>query len=234
MSIHKLVFISTILIVCNSFVSANDSLPWKKNIVYSLNAGYTINTVYGSMHDKDQKENYQAGLGEIKMTNKGGISINFRIARRISDAAYFKTGVSFLYRQVNPQDNTINVYRDELSTGYLSFPLLAGVKASPGNGPFGFFLEFGPLFNVRLFDNSMIGPDRSDFKTHLASVSLCPAGGISCSFPHSTLMLQYTLVYDVTNAYTEYLYWTSSEPRKPFSYKYKTHCFSFGFQWHPF
>ncbi|HET6994771.1 MAG TPA: hypothetical protein VFI06_07305 [Chitinophagaceae bacterium] len=234
MSIPKLAFIPALLILSVSCVLANDSLPGKKKIFYTFTAGYTLNTVYGSMHDKDQELNYLAGLGKIKMTNKGGFSVNFRIGKRLSDFVYCKTGVSLLYRRVNPQENTIIVYRDELGTGYLSFPLIAGIKAAPGRGPVGFFLEFGPSANFSLFDNTKIGPDRSAFKTHVFSFSISPSGGLSFSFPYSTILLQYAFVYDVTSAYTEYLYWTPAEPRKPFDYKYKTHCFSLGFQWKPF
>jgi hypothetical protein len=229
----KIILITLIALIISAKIFAIDTTGKKRPFITTLTFGYTNNTVYGSMYEKDRELNNRAGIGPIEMTKKGGLAINFRMAKKIDDFIAVKSGISFIYKQVNPQDNTIYIYRDELRTGYLSVPLLAEINTAINmDSQFNFFLEFGSSANFRLFDKSISGPDRNGFKTSFVSFSLLPGAGLSCRLPHGTrLLLQYNYMHDISNAYIESLYWSSAEPNRDFNYKYKTHCFSIGFQW---
>lgn len=221
------IFFLLIVFLAND-VFASDSTKIKRGYILSISAGLTNNTVYGSMVDR----NNQFGTN-VKMENRGGYAINVNIEKNLSTYFFFQTGLNFIHKQVNPMVNTTAIYQDELKTDYLSIPIKVGVNLFPEKNTLNFALTVGTLTNLRIKDNSKIGPDRVAFKSAALSESLC--GGVQINFiasPNSKLFLQYNYTYDISNSYTETLYWSSEEPHKDFIYKNKTHIITLGYQWH--
>lgn len=203
---------------------ANDSLKGKTLI--SVNAGYTFNTVYGSM----VKRNNDFGEN-VTMTNRGGFLVGVLFETPMQQS-YLRYGIGYIQKQVNPMNGTYAIFKDTLNTGYISLPFLVGSNIFPTDRPVNIQVEAGPVANFRLIDNSSTGPDRVGFKTPFFTLSAC--AGASVSFLANNkmkLLLQYRYMVDMTNSYVETLWWSSQEPNKEFIYKYKTHAVSLGIQW---
>jgi hypothetical protein len=203
----------------------------KSQTFLSITAGYASSHVFGTMPQKDLQ--YDAPLGgKLHMENGSGFTFGIIAQRNLSDYFYLRSGLQYIQRQVDPEEKTIVFYKDSLKTGYLSLPILFGINVWPQGHPVNLSFEFGPVANFRLSDRTKIGPDRVAFKTSFASLSLCPGATLSFSSTSGQmLLLHYSYMFDITNAYVEYLYWNSSDPRRPFTYKYGTSIFSFAYQW---
>jgi hypothetical protein len=198
--------------------------PW---LMYA-GGGLTHNTVYGSM----VKRNIQFSDDDLKMTDKAGFLLSVQLEKQVSDLLFIRTGIGYIQKQVNPMQNAWAVYWDRLKTGYLSIPLLAGIHFIPPDQRVNLAISAGPSFNFRITDNSYVGPDRVDFKTSLISTSINAGATLSCRLESKTrIVLQYNYAHDISNTYIETLWWSSAEPNKEFTYKYKTSSFSLGFQW---
>jgi hypothetical protein len=195
----------------------------RKNYI-SVSSGFTNSIVYGSMQERNNTDH-------AEMRNRRGFLLSVLFEKPINQT-YLKYGIAFIKKQVNPMEKTLWTYKDELKTLYLSIPFLVGFKLLPVAEKTNVQLEVGPVANIKLKDNSLIGPDRSSHKVPFIALSAC--GGISCSrelCPNLKLLLQYRYLYDVTNSYIEGVYWTPQEPDKKFIYKYKTHSLALGLQW---
>jgi hypothetical protein len=198
----------------------------QKKTWLSISGGYTNSTVIGSM----VKRNIQFG-DEVKQTNRSGFSLNALFETPLNPA-YIKYGLGLLYRQVNPMNGTWALYKDELKTTYLSLPFLIGGKVLPPTNAINWQIEAGALANMRIGDNSEIGPDRVGFKTPFLTASLCAGTTVSMQINSGLKWIfEYRYIADITSSYIEALYWSSEEPNKKFIYKYRTHSISMGFQW---
>jgi hypothetical protein len=214
-----------VLATINTF--ANDTTR-RKPLYLSISAGFTSSKVYGSMVDKNEQFDKT-----VTQENGGGFAVNFHLKKMISDFFYFKTGLNYLLKQVDPQQNTGYVYKDRLKTHYLSLPILFGLNFRPAESKFNASIEFGPSADFKLIDKTYKGPDRKSVKTNFASLALNP--GVTLSYaasPKVSLQLQYSYLHSITDNCVEELYWGSTaEPIKKFAYKYNTQMITFGIQW---
>lgn len=226
---YRIILSLTILLYLTSTkVFASDTTSLKKPIFLSVSVGYVKNNVYGSRVDKN-KESDEA----IQQENNKSYAVNFQLQKQFTSELYLRTGISFIKKQVDPQENTNVYYRDRLKTYYLSVPLTAGVNVPlTGNEKLGLGLEFGPAVNLRLSDKSYVGPDRVSSNTSFATLSLNPGASLDYKLSTNTkLTLGYTYMLDITDAYIERVYWNNHYPRRKFAYKNKTQMLSLGLQW---
>jgi|GEM_PF-1724514 len=213
-------------------INPNINHPW----YITINAGYTINRAGGSLFNLVQDLDRQYGIKNATQKNGGGFEVNVHFQRQIFDLAYIKTGLGYIQKQVNPEENSYPLYKDSLKTGYLSIPVLFGVGVPLNESKtFRLMAEVGPTGNVKLIDKSYHGPDRAGFKTYPVVLGLQAGAGIAFKLQSSVHMqLLYTYRQDITHAYDESLYWGgvgSSEPIRTRSYIFKTSSFSVGLQW---
>lgn len=191
----------------------------------SISGGVTSSTVYGSMVERNNQ------FGEnVTMTNRTGFLVQVFMEKQ-GRRSYIKYGMGYVQKQVNPMNGTYALYKDHLKTGYLSLPVLSGIRCLHPDNPVNVQLEAGPVLNIKLVDKSITGPDRVGFDTKPFVASVC--GGAVFSFSMKSKMkflFQYRYTHDVTNSYVERLYWNSDEPNKKFTYRYKTHHASLGLQ----
>ena len=169
----------------------------------------------------------------VTQENTGGFAINFHLKKMVSDFLYFKTGLNYILKQVDPQQNSGVVYKDRLKTHYLSLPILFGLNFRPVNSKFNASVELGPSADFKLVDKTYVGPDRKSVKTNFASLAITPGATLSsAASPTVNLVLQYSYLHSITNNCVEHLYWGSTaEPIKKFVYKYNTQMVTFGIQW---
>lgn len=210
-------------------IFAADTTITRNPVFFSISVGFTSNHVYGSMVDKNEQFDKN-----VQQKNTGGYAINFHIKKVMTDHLYFKTGLNYIKKQVDPQINTSNVYKDRLNTHYLSLPFIFGMHVLPvDKSKFNFSIEFGPSADFKLADKSYFGPDRKSGETNFISLALNP--GVCFSYAvgqKANLVLQYTYLRSITNSYVEQLYWGSyTEPVKKFVYKYNTQMVTLGVQW---
>ena len=207
-------------------VSASDSIPGHKKGLLSFRAGYTYNTVYGSMVDRNEQFD-----PESKMKKKSGFLIQVDWKLKLAGDVSVKSGIGFIYKQVFPQEDSYVYYQDKLKTGYLIIPALISADLFPEESMFGFSPELGVAANVRIIDKSYRPEDRG-FRTSFLTASLCAGAMISVKLDAKTkFLLQYNYMHDISDTYIERLYWSSAEPDKKFVYRYKTSAISLGFQW---
>jgi hypothetical protein len=210
-------------------IFANDTTINRKPLYLSISTGFTSNKVYGSMVDRNEQFDKT-----VTQENTGGFAINFHLKKRMSDFLYFKTGLNYILKQVDPQQNSGVVYKDRLKTHYLSLPIIFGLNfLSAEKSKFNASVELGPSADFKLVDKTYVGPDRKSVKTNFASLALNPGATISYATSAGiTLVLQYSYLHSITNNCVEHLYWGSTaEPIKKFVYKYNTQMVTFGIQW---
>jgi hypothetical protein len=215
--------------LCISSTFAADSTVVKKPLFMSIHAGYIGSSVYGTMVDYNNEDD---GAGQIK--NIGNFQFNFQLEKKLSDYFYIKSGISYLKKESNPQENTNFYYPDALKTDYLSIPFIAGLNViAPENKTLHLSLELGPSVNFRLKDKSNFGPDRAEARTAFASISVNPGVRLSyASEPKLKIIAHYSYLYDVSNSYVETLYYGSpDQPLRKFAYRYKASSLTLGFQW---
>ena len=170
----------------------------------------------------------------VQQKNTSGYAINFHLNKMMSNHLYFKTGLNYIKKQVDPQQNSGVVYKDHLNTHYLSLPVILGMYVLPvDKSKFNFSIEFGSSADFKLADKSYFGPDRKSAETNFVSLALNPGACLSYAVGHkANLVLQYTYLHSITNSYVETLYWGSyTEPIKKFIYKYNTQMVTLGVQW---
>jgi len=216
----------SLLFIANSF--ASDTTKTKRPLWLSISAGFTSNKVYGSMVDKNEQFDKS-----VQQENTTGYAINFQLIKPFANILYFKTGLNYINKRVDPQQHTGNVYKDRLNTHYLSLPVLFGIQLLPLEKKLNASIEFGSSANFKLADKSYFGPDRKSGKANAASLDLSPGVGLSYAVSSKVkLVLQYTYLHSISNSYVEELYWGSyTEPIKKFVYKYNTQAVTFGVQW---
>jgi len=201
-----------------------------KNTFVGIFGGYNHSSVGGTLVEKDRPFNASYRLSG-KQEGGDGFLVYAAMKHEFSNIVYFKYGLGYFQKQVNPEENSYELYKDKLKTGYIFLPVLAGLVLSLNNAA-GINIECGPAVNFKLVDKSSTGPDRVDFKTKPTVISAVAGAGISFHTNKKTIVsFNYQYVSDLTEAYVEYLYWSSAEPHKPFNYKYKTHTVTIGLQW---
>jgi hypothetical protein len=220
--LRQLIFTSFFLFILGINLFASDTTKYH----ISITAGLTNNSVYGTMVNR----NNQFGTN-VKMENKVGFSAGINIDKSITSRLFIRTGLNFIFKQVNPMVNTIAIYKDELKTGYLSIPVELGVNVIPFDKIVNLSFTVGTMTNFRLIEKSKIGPDRADFKTPFVSESIS-AGARICinASSKSKFVLQYNYLYDISNSYVESLYYLAGGSTTKFNYKYKTSLISMGLQ----
>lgn len=167
-----------------------------------------------------------------RQVNGGGFLIYAVIQRQFTKSLYLKYGLGYIQKQVNPEENSYELYKDRLKTGYIFLPVFAGFNCIPLNKQIAINLECGPAVNFKVIDKSTTGVDRVDFKTKPIVISGCFGAGISYwANEKIKLSLNYQFISDLTEDYIEYLYWNSSERRKAFNYKFKSNVFTIAIQW---
>ena len=169
----------------------------------------------------------------VTQENTGGFAVNFHLKKMVSEFFYFKTGLNYLLKQVDPQQNSGVVYKDHLKTHYLSLPILFGLNFRPAESKFNASVELGPSADFKVIDKTYIAPDRKSVKVNFASLAINPGATISyAASPKVYLQLQYSYLHSITNTFVTHLYWGSTaEPIKKFVYKYSTQMVTFGIQW---
>jgi hypothetical protein len=214
--------------VLATFSSLANDTTRRKPLFFSISAGFTSNKVYGTMVERNEQFDKTVTQG-----NTGGFAINFHLKKMMSDFIYFKTGLNYLLKQVDPQQNSGVVYKDQMKTHYLSLPILFGLNFRPAESKFNASVELGPSADFKLIDKTYIAPDRKSVKTNFASLALNPGATISyAASPKVYLQLQYSYLHSLTYNCVEHLYWGSTaEPIKKFEYKYNTQMVTFGIQW---
>ncbi len=207
-----------------SNVIAQEPISRKKPLYLSFEGGYVANTVFGSIVNFENT-NGNAPRG-LHMRDGGGITLQAGIQKYFSEYLFFKTGLQYIHRKVNPESGTYLLYQDSLNTGYLSIPVMVGINALPvSKSSLNLSFEFGPVFNFAAIKKSKVGPDRVGFSTYPVSISLSPGVLLSwATSPTQRILVHYSYVVDITNAYKEPIY-----PRD-YYYKYKSNVFSFVFQ----
>jgi hypothetical protein len=216
----------SLLAAFNTF--ATDTTITRKPLFLSISAGFTSNKVYGSMVDRNEQFDKT-----VTQENTGGFAVNFHLKKMMSDFLYFKTGINYILKQVDPEQNSGTVYKDRLKTHYLSVPILFGLNFRPAESKFNASVELGASADFKLIDKTYIAPDRKSVKTNFASLALNPGATLSYAASHKvSLLLQYSYLHSITNNCVEHLYWGSTaEPIKKFVYKYNTQMVTFGIQW---
>lgn len=223
-----------ILIFITTQTHAQDSTHRKKPWFMAVGAGLTINRAFGPMID--QVTSFDRSFGIKKELQKDGlgfeIDVNFQ--KQFSDMVYFKAGINFVQKQVNPEENSYPLYKDSLKTGYLTLPTLVGVLIPLNlNKTIYLTLEAGPCTNFKLIDKTHHGIDRYGFKTF--PVVLGGQGGAGFLFrsPNgSGTQLMYTYRADITHSYDESLYWGApNELIRTRGYQFRTHAFTISYIW---
>jgi opacity protein-like surface antigen len=223
-----------LIIFTVSQTRAGDTTSPKKPWYISVGGGYTSSRAGGSLVKMVDEFNQQFGIKKMIQKDGGGFEINVGLQKRFSDQAYFKTGLGYIQKKVNPEENSYPLYKDSLKTGYLSLPFLFGVDVPLNRSKtIALFFDAGPYVNFKIIDKTTHGQDRAGFKTFPVVVGARGSAGVSFVVsPSVKLQLQYTYSADITNTYNETLYWGgTNEPYRTRSYKYMTHSFSLGFQW---
>lgn len=208
---------------------ASDTTRHRLPAWFSISAGYVHNSVFGSMVNRNKQFDET-----VQQKNGEGYVVQFHIEKSMKHNLYFSTGLGFVKKQVKPQENSGVYYKDQLNTRYVFLPLLWGINLLPAQTTgFNFSFEFGVASNFRLLDNSYFGPDRMSTRTDGTSLSLLP--GIRLIFPskrNARAILHYSFSHDISNSYTEHLYWGSyTEPIKKFVYRYNTQMLSLEIRW---
>jgi hypothetical protein len=228
------IFVFMLLVISFGQSFAADSTfkvyPWQ----LSVTGGFNSNTVIGSMVDFTNKFNHIDGLSDAKQTNQMGYSINLSIQKHISQYFYLKTGLGFVHKQVNPQNNTNNIYRDTLSTNYIRIPLLIGSMFSVNNKKtIQLFAETGISGDFKISDDSPKAPDRAGFQVLPILLNFQLSGGLNFKVNNATaIVLQYEYSLGISNAYKEKLYYGSpNEPIFTGYYSYQTNSISIGVKW---
>lgn len=220
--VKQVVFISFLLSTLSSSLFASDSTKYR----LAITAGLTNNTVYGTMVSR----NNEFGTN-VKMKNKIGFNAAVNVDKSLNSPLFIATGLTLMYKQVNPMLNTFAIYRDELKTAYLSIPIEIGVNVVPVDEFVNLSLTAGAMTNFRVIDKSNIGPDRADFKTPFVSESVSAGARVSINTSSKVkFVIRYNYLYDLSNAYVESLYFYGGGRITKFYYKYKTSFFSIGFQ----
>src|ERR1044072_717782 len=174
-----------VLATINTF--ANDTTR-RKPLYLSISAGLTSSKVYGSMVDRNEQYD-----NTVTQENGGGFAITFHLKKTIGDFFYFKTGLNYLLKQVDPQQNSGVVYKDHLKTHYLSLPILFGLNFLPAESKFNASVELGPSADFKIIDKTYIAPDRKSVKVNFASLALNPGATISyAASPKVSMQLQYS------------------------------------------
>jgi len=200
----------------------------------SGSAGYTINKAFGSVMDNEREFNAMFRITNARQKNWGGFELRAAFQKEISRLFYFKTGLGYLQKQVNPEEGGFMLYKDSLKTGYLSIPVLAGVVMPLNTSQTILFsLEGGAYSDFRLIDKTTSAIDLAGFST--SSVALGLQGGCELTFDlrgGSTAFIQYSYKVDMTDAYKETLYWGApGELYRTLSLKYRTQVISLGWKW---
>ncbi len=231
----RLICLALLLFVAAVGRTQAQTEPTHQNPWYiTINAGYTINKAGGSLVDMVQQLDREYGIKNATQKNGGGYEINVHFQRKISDFVYIKTGLGYIQKQVNPEENSYPLYKDSLKTGYLSIPFLFGVGIPLNKSEsFQLLMEGGPSGNIKLIDKTYHGPDRAGFKTYPFVLGLQAGAGIAFKLQSAVRMqLLYTFRQDLTHAYDESLYWGApNEPIRTRSYTFRTSSFSVGIQW---
>lgn len=213
---------------------AQDSVSHKNPWLISGSAGYTINKGFGSLLDKDKEFNAMFGIKDATQKNWGGFELKVGLQKQLNQYVYFKTGLSYLQKQVNPEEGGYNLYKDSLKTGYLTIPFLGGiiVPVNPARTIL-FSLEGGASANFRLIDNTKHAIDEVSFST--SSVTLALQGGCGLTIDlhsGSRAFVQYSYMVDLTDAYGITLYWGApGQTYRSFDMKFRTQVISLGWQW---
>jgi hypothetical protein len=196
--------------------------------------GYNSNLVTGSMVDFTNKFNHIDGLSDARQTNQGGYLVNILFQKNISEYFYLKSGLGFVHRQVYPENNTYNLYKDSLNTDYLNIPIIIGSSFSVNNKKtINLFVETGISGEFKISDNSPKAPDRWGFQALSFLLNFQISGGIDFKVANSaSILLQYGYSFGLTNAYKEELYYGApNEPIFTGYYKYTTNSLSLGMKW---
>jgi len=227
------IYLSLLFFVLSfSHARAQDTTDRKSPWYMTISAGYTSTRAGGSLVDMVQEFNRQFNIKNATQKNGGGFEINVNFQKYISNFVYLKTGLGYIQKQVNPEENSYPLYKDSLKTGYLSIPLVFGVGIPLNKSEtFRLVLEAGPCGNIKLIDKSYHGADRAGFKTYPIVLGVQAGGGIVFKLSSSVRMqLLYTYKPDITNTYDESLYW-GNPPIRTMSYKLRTHSITVGLQW---
>jgi hypothetical protein len=203
--------------------------PWQMMIA----AGYTYNTVGGTMVDFNQKFNEILGT-HAEQTDNGGFQVNLSIKKGFGGYYYAKSGIGYIHKQVNPQKYSYPLYKDSLNTSYLSVPVLIGFKLPMDQrNTASFFCETGIAGNIRVSDKSYKAPDRVGFEVIPLALDFQAAAGFDLTLsPNASIVFQYTYTSDLTGAYKETLYLgATNQTYFEGYYKYHTSTFSLGIQW---
>jgi hypothetical protein len=226
------VFLLLSLIFANQ-TFASDTTYRKKPLYISVIAGYTSNRMFGTMMDHYNGFNYQFNIKNARQENGDGWALGVNLQKQISKVIYFKTGLTYMQKQVNPLENSFMKYKDSLKTGYLSIPALVGfTDALNKNKTIFLSLELGLSGDFRLIDHSHAAIDVAGFETNFATLSLQTGCGLTFRMPSGgCLDLHYSYLVNMTEAYKETLYWGGNPIYRDFSYKYQTQFFSLGLRW---
>ena len=219
--------IMLIFVIClNTYAS---DTTYKKNSWYlSLNVGYGSNTVCGSMWDLIKDNSGRNAT--IEQMNTWSFFFNVAATKYFGKFYYFKAGLGYSHKNVDPEENSPVVYKDSLNTSYLTVPVLVGVRL-PLNKKRDilFILETGLAGNFKLADKTYSGPDRVSFEANPVVLSYQASGGFEMVLnPKTSFLMQYLFSADLTNAYKETLYVGYN---KAYYYKYLTNAFSLGLKW---
>lgn len=231
---YKHLIIGAVLLSVSARSFASDTTYRKHPWLMFGSAGYTINKAFGGVMDNEAEFNAMSGIRNAKQKDWGGFELRAGFQSQISSLVYFKTGLGYLQKQVNPEEGGFMLYKDSLKTGYLSFPILFGViiPVNPAKTIL-FSVEGGASADFKLIDKTTSGIDRADFSTSSAVVDL--QGGCGLIFnpiAGSRAFIQYTYRVDMTDAYKETLYWGApNEPYRTLSLKYRTQVISLGWIW---
>jgi len=179
---------------------------------------------------------FDQSFGIKKEVQKDGLAfeIDVNFQGQISNLVYFKTGINFVQKQVNPEENSYPLYKDSLKTGYLTLPTLVGVSIPLNlNKTIYLMLEGGPCTNFKLIDKTHHGIDRYGFKTFPIVLGGQGGGGFLFRRPNgSGVQLMYTYRADITHSYDESLYWGApNELIRTRGYQFRTHAFTFCYSW---
>jgi hypothetical protein len=231
---RSIIIISVLFLYSFNQSFASDSTfkkyPWQLSVML----GFNSSTVAGSMVDFTNNSNHIDGLSDAKQTNKGGYLANISLQKNISEYIYLKSGLGFVHKQVYPENNTYILYRDTLSTNYLSVPLIIGSSFPVDKKQaIRIFVETGISGDIKISDNSPKAPDRMSFSTLPFLVNFQISGGVNYSLSNKvSVILQYEYILGLSGAYKEQLYYGAPDlPIFTGYYKYVTHSLSFGIKW---
>lgn len=227
----SILFFLIFLLIYSTKAQDSKSLSEKRTTFAGIFVGYNQSTVGGTLVEKDRPFNSSYNVSG-KQVNGDGFLVYAVMQRQFTKSLYLKYGLGYIQKQINPEENSYELYKDSLKTGYIFLPVLAGFNFIPFDKQMSINLECGPAVNIKVMDKSSTGPDRVDFKTKPIVISACFGAGISYwTNDKIRLSLNYQFITDLTEDYVEYLYWNSLEPRKALNYKFKTNVFTIGIQW---